>query len=261
MFKKPKTLRPTRPNPGVAMAYRIKLDKIIRSMRQDVEDWLLGVYETDKDDDGKPSTLPADLLRAGIAQLALRWTVQFDGLAPEYAGEFVSQAANNVDISFGAAIRKEGFTAQLIKTPEVKDALSAAIAENVALIRSIPSQYFTEIEGMVMRSVQMGGDIGTLKVELRKRYGITERRARLIARDQNEKATAVITRLRQKEVGVTEAIWHHSHGGKHPRVSHLEADGKRYNIDKGCWIDGEYIWPGQKINCRCFSVSIVPGFS
>ncbi|MFL9998458.1 phage minor head protein [Paraburkholderia sediminicola] len=110
----------------------------------------------------------------------------------------------------------------------------------------------------MMRSVQTGRDLGGLTDELQERYGITRRRAAFIAQDQNRKATATVTRVRQEGLGITEAIWLHSHGGRHPRKLHIEADGKRYPVSVGMYLDGAYTWPGREPNCRCVSRSIIP---
>ena len=86
--------------------------------------------------------------------------------------------------------------------------------------------------------------------------------AALIARDQNNKATATITRARQEDLGITHAYWIHSNGGKKPRPSHVKAGQEKtvYEVSKG-WFDpdeGEYIWPGMLINCRCVCKAILP---
>ena len=116
-----------------------------------------------------------------------------------------------------------------------------------------------------MRSVQTGRDLGSLSKELQERYGVTERRAALIARTQNNMATSAMQRARQTELGIEEAIWMHSHAGVTPRKTHLANDGKRYNIATG-WYDPDpkvrrHIWPSQIINCRCQSKPIIRGFS
>nr|WP_277347156.1 phage minor head protein [Collimonas pratensis] len=133
------------------------------------------------------------------------------------------------------------------------------MSEQVGLIKSIASQHLTEVQGLVMRSVADGRDLGTLAKGLEDRYGITKRRAALIARDQNNKATATITRVRQDSLGITEAVWMHSHAGKHPRPSHVAANGKRYTIKEGMYLDGVWTWPGREIGCRCISKSVIPG--
>jgi hypothetical protein len=40
-------------------------------------------------------------------------------------------------------------------------------------------------------------------------------------------------------------------------------NGKKYDVNKGMWDPAvnRYIFPGEEINCRCSSRSIIPGFS
>lgn len=114
-----------------------------------------------------------------------------------------------------------------------------------------------------MRSVQRGGDMGQLSKELQKEFGVTKLRAALISRDQNIKATSAFTRARQIELGITEAVWMHSHAGKEPRPTHVKMNGKRYNVTEGMYDPAEKrnISPGELINCRCTSKSVIAGFS
>lgn len=116
-----------------------------------------------------------------------------------------------------------------------------------------------------MRGVQTGRDLAQITTDLQEQHGVTRRRAAFIARDQSNKATASLTRARQIEAGLTEAIWVHSGGGKEPRPSHLKAgrDKARYDIREG-WYDpheGKHILPGELINCRCVSRAVVKGFA
>jgi len=149
-------------------------------------------------------------------------------------------------------------------TPAAQDILDATISEQVALITNIGTQYLSGIETAVLQSVQRGGDLKYLSGELEQRYGIARRRAELIARDQNAKATANMTRARQDEIGITEAIWLHSGGGRHPRKEHVafsrgKLGGPVYDINKGAYLEGVWTWPGHEINCRCVSKPLIPG--
>jgi uncharacterized protein with gpF-like domain len=67
--------------------------------------------------------------------------------------------------------------------------------------------------------------------------------------------------VRQKELGITKAIWVHSGGGKHPRPEHVAFSGKEYDVEKGAYLEGKWTWPGFEINCRCTSRSVIPGFT
>ena len=70
-------------------------------------------------------------------------------------------------------------------------------------------------------------------------------------------------RARQVELGITEAVWRHSGAGKKPRPKHVAASGKRYDVAKGMKIGdkGQWVLPGEEINCRCTSESILPGIA
>ena len=114
-----------------------------------------------------------------------------------------------------------------------------------------------------MRSIQRGGDLGAMVKEIETQFGVTRKRAAFIAMDQNNKATAIITRVRQQELGIDTALWLHSAGGREPRVSHVKNDGKPYKIAEG-WYDPDVkkrIWPGELPRCRCVGKPIVEGFS
>jgi F like protein len=202
---------------------------------------------------------------AGIArQLGRKWNDRFARLANELAGHFAKAVGRRVDTALAYYLRRSGFAIRFSLTQAQAEALEATTAANVALIKSISSQHATAVEGAVMRSIQTGKDVAGLARELREIGGVTRRRALFIARDQNAKATATITRVRQQELGITTARWLHSGGGKEPRPSHVKAgrDRVEYDVAKG-WFDpdeGRFIQPGELINCRCTSVSIIPGF-
>lgn len=205
--------------------------------------------------------LPADELQALMSDVGEYWLARFDEAAPRLARFFAKGSAMRTDAQLRTILRDGGFSVKLQMTPEVLDVVRAAVHENVSLIKSIPQQYLKNVEGAVMRSVQTGRDLHTLTNHLQKQYGVTRRRAAFIARDQNNKATAVIQNARQRQIGITQAVWIHSHGGKTPRRTHLANDGKTFDVAKG-WYDpdvGEYILPGQLPNCRCVMKSIIPG--
>lgn len=212
--------------------------------------------------------LPAESLGATLSGLDVEWTARIDAMAPKMADWFAKAADERSRSAMRKILKDGGVTVRSPvpgMTKKMQDVLRATVQENVSLIRSIHRQYHTEVEGLVMRSVTTGRDLKTLTDELEHRYGVTRRRAELIARDQNNKATAVISRVRQQAAGITQAVWLHSHGGREPRKTHLANSGKVYDVAKG-WFDPDpkvrkRIWPGELINCRCVAKPIVPGFS
>jgi SPP1 gp7 family putative phage head morphogenesis protein len=143
--------------------------------------------------------------------------------------------------------------------------VDATVAENVSLIRSIPEKYLGDVQTSVMQSVKAGRDLATLSKDLRKNYGVSYRRAALIARDQNNKATSALMRVRQVDLGLEKGVWLHSHAGKEPRPTHLANHGKKFDLKEG-WFDPDprvrkRILPGELINCRCVWKPVVPGLT
>jgi len=258
---KQKTIAATHPNAGVEADYRRRLQALIDEMNTSLLHWIKAAYRASPPEMAEDRTA-ADEINAALSKLAKRWQGRFDELAPRLARLFAGAATDRADKAFASALRRGGFTVKFKPTPAVKDAYAASVNENVALIKSIASEHLTDVQGMVMRSVAQGRGLETLAKDLRERFDVPRKRAAFIARDQNNKATAVITAARQREIGVTQARWVHSTGGRHPRPSHVKAgkDGLIYDVTKGALIDGEYIFPGQLPNCRCLSRSIIPGF-
>jgi uncharacterized protein with gpF-like domain len=217
---------------------------------------------------GTPKVVQQLAHDAGVASIKQRlkmwgdrWARKFDALAPKIAKQFATKNFAAAETSFKAALRDAGFTVQFKPTRASMDAYRSVIAENVGLIRSIPQQYLTNVQSLVWQSVQRGSDMSALSVKLRQQYGVTVRRAALISRDQNAKAKATIENTRRQQLGIRQAIWQHSHGGKEPRPAHVEMNNKIFDLAKGMWDpdEKEFVLPGQLINCRCTSRAIIPG--
>jgi SPP1 gp7 family putative phage head morphogenesis protein len=260
--KTDKVLTAVRPNAGIEAAYRDKLLALVDDMNKSIAYWLRAAYRANEPVMAQDRT-PADELRDAIRKLAKRWQRNFDQAAEEIAENFSRSVAERSSGALMAILKKAGFTVKFKMTPAMRDIMQATISQQVSLIKSIPSQHFTNIEGLVMRSVQKGGDLAQLTKDLREQFGVTRRRAVIIARDQNNKATSSMTRARQDELGISEAIWVHSGAGKHPRPTHVAMSGKTYDVRKGMWDPAvnRWIFPGEEINCRCISRSVIPWFS
>jgi SPP1 gp7 family putative phage head morphogenesis protein len=224
--------------------------------------WLRAAYRANEPVMAQDRT-PADELRDAIRKLAKHWQKTFDEAALAMAEYFSRAVAERSSGALMAILRKAGFTVKFKMTRAMRDITAATVVQQDSLIKSIPRQYFTNIEGLVMRSVQTGRDLGQRTKDLQEQFGVTRRRAAFIARDQNNKATASMTRARLDELGITQAIWVRSGAGKHPRPTHLAMNGTKYDVNKGIWDPAvkRWIFPGEEINCRCFCRSVIPGFS
>lgn len=269
-----KVLRPIHANAGIRAAYRKRLLALTNEMLDSYRHWVLAAYKR------TPPKMAADAsryskkqkARTGLAsremerelrKLGRRWEDRFDDAALRMAGWFAKSTAERTDGALKHILDKGGWTVPFTMTPAMRDVLNATVAENVSLIKSIPQQFHTQVEGLVMRSVTAGRDLSELSTELSERFGVTRRRAEFIAIDQNNKATAALRKARELEIGLEDGIWLHSHAGKKPRKTHLANNGKRFSIREG-WYDPavrKKIMPGELPRCRCTWRVVVKGFS
>ncbi len=259
---KPKVLRPVLPDAGLEVEYRKKMRAWMDCMHDSVMHWIKVAYRKNEPEMAQDA-VPAVELQKAVRKLIRRWKRNFNEAAPLLAKWFATKAYKRSDRRLQKILKDAGISVQFKMTKAQRDIFHATVNQNVSLIKSIPSQYLTQVEGLVMRSVQVGGDLSALTHQLEKHFGVTNKRAALIARDQNLKATGALNRARQIELGIDEAIWVHSHAKKKPRPTHLKMDGKKFKVIKGMWDSHEKAWvhPGQLIHCGCFSRSIIKGFS
>lgn len=133
--------------------------------------------------------------------------------------------------------------------PWLQDQLKLFASQNSQLITSLPDEELERVSGIVERGLQEGKQYKEVAKEIKKSFGITARRAKLIARDQTKKLNSSLTRLRQQELGVEEYIWQTVQDGR-VRETHQANDGKKFRWDTPPKITGH---PGNDVNCRCIA--------
>lgn len=260
------TGKPLNPPDLPEARYRQQLDKMVQAMSATTERELRRLYRTSE---AKALGLAMDASFANMAaRLVKRLIERFTALFTDKAGGLANALANGIsrqsavglgqslkDVSGGVTLKTD------VVSGAVADVVTASVKQNVALIKSIPREYFLEIEGATMRSIQTGRGMADLQPFLEKRFDITKKRAALIARDQTSKATTAINQARMQGLGVKKFKWLHSYGGKEPRPLHKDVlNGNIYSFDDLPVIDertGERGLPGQLINCRCRMVPVI----
>ena len=154
-----------------------------------------------------------------------------------------------------------------VDEPWLSDQLNLFASQNAKLITSLPEQELERVSGIVERGLQEGKTYTDVQAEIKKTFGISDRKARLIARDQTAKLNGSLTRLRQESIGVKEYRWQTS-GDERVRNSHAVLDGKLCKWDDptvyldekdGKWkkrssIGAEKLHPRRASNCRCEAI-------
>lgn len=138
---------------------------------------------------------------------------------------------------------------------ELRAALDVFEATNISLIRSIPQQAVSQLQGKIVEAVRRGSTLKQLQAQVREEFDITDRRAKLIARDQIGKLNGQLTELRQEQIGVTEYVWRGILDARE-RPEHVAREGKVFSWAKPP-DDGH---PGEPINCRCTAEPVLPSW-
>ena len=189
--------------------------------------------------------------------------------AKSVASGFMSRINRNNDTSTRKNLKNSvGVDLQSqIRHEDINDYLDVAIRNNVALIKSIKTDYMKDIGDVLRKNVLDGGRSTDLITQIKKRGQVTENKAKFIARDQTARANADLTELRSKALGSTTYTWSGSMDERE-RTTHKAMEGKLckwsdptvYSDDNGqTWkkrsaIGAVELHPGKDYNCRCVSL-------
>ena len=235
-----KLLRQVKPNKGVEVEYRKRLEKLINAMDKSVMYWILADY----------GNRTAKEMAKAIQKRIKQWTKIFGDKADEIALWFATTVKKHTENGFRTSLREQ----DIYRSPTIpEDTLEAVKLENKELIKSIPEKYFIGISTIALMAVMYDWDKDRLEAEIEKRHGITERRAKIIASDQNHKSSMLFKSALCEKMGIRYGVWTYTYLSKVPRETHLEMNGTLFDLEKGCYDKkvGEYIFPGQLINCSC----------
>jgi uncharacterized protein with gpF-like domain len=178
--------------------------------------------------------------------------------------EAITKAVDEVTLVAGISTTKSFFHADL------PDIVKMEIRKNVELIAELETKELDQIYDLVLKSVMEGRNLGGLRAALQSQFNMTKERAAQISRFQHNNATAMLTRIRQEELGIKEAMWIYSNVACaiHPKdptpkeikrdAAHRAANGKLYDVSKGMYLNRKWTWPGCEEGCKCISRSILP---
>lgn len=268
--KKYKRGKPLHYNISDQLQYAGELRRLVEKMRNETEREIKKFF-------GTPVAEKYFIADAGIADSAQsminKLKSKFFKIFSEKAFEFTEKMAEKtvrssaiaLESSFEKLVESRAINMNFIPK-ELKQGIKSVINENVSLITGISEEYFKNITSAVMTSITTGGGVDSLIKNLKRKYELTDTKARNIAFDQTRKAYNAINKQRMTAVGYDEFEWLHSGGGMHPRKSHLAMNGKIYSFDKLPVINQEQVdkgyeapvhgIPGQAINCGCTMIPV-----
>lgn len=132
-----------------------------------------------------------------------------------------------------------------------QDYIKSRIETNTTLIKNLKSQYIEELNIELKYSYEQGRPSSQLAKEIERRFGITKRRAKLIARNETKNTNSQLNKKQAMELGFGNPRWQTMMDGRE-RPEHAKHNGKEYQFGVGLPDgDGGKEEPGDAINCRC----------
>ena len=218
-------LQTLRPSKIIAIKYAREILALVIKMIRDYHEIVTTYREKKYQIAGDSPTWLTTEIEARLKSLGSEWEQRFKEFAESKSPEFVNKILRQSDLQIKSALKNymsaESFTlfGDSLST-QVKQIVKANIAENVALIKSIQSQYSERISGDVYRAITGRGTLKDLIRTIKSGGNITMRRAKLIAGDQTRKVFTTITSAKLNQYGVTQYEWVHTNAGKTYRDYH-----------------------------------------
>jgi len=205
-----------------------------------------------------------------MRELQDRWRQAFGVKADQIARQWVALSSAHAKERLEASIaRSLGIDmTHVFDDDAVRDAATLMSNQARALITSIPEEYLAKVQQAVTHNyLQVPLPEGKSLTEyIQDLAGVTETRARLIARDQTSKINVAVNQARQTSIGIVKYTWRTAKdyrvvgtpGGMYPEGNavhgnHYKREGQTFRWDNPP-ADGH---PGYAINCRCYPEPII----
>lgn len=143
----------------------------------------------------------------------------------------------------------------IVREEDLDDVLRTIVARNSSLIKSLSDDAVKRVEQATYQAFTQGQTVKQLQSRLKEEFGMLDRRAELIARDQMSKANADFNRVRHQQAGIDEYDWSTSKDER-VRKRHVKLEGKRYKYGQTTGAEGG-LAPGVPVRCRCTARAVV----
>lgn len=247
----------------IGIQYNAKLQRLVKQVKADISKEIMPLVRQlapEYTQDAVATTDAwSDLITNAMSFLFAKWqNERVSAGAQRIASEFVQASVKKSERDMKKSVGIDVFSGS--KT--MQDYLHASAQQNAQLIKSIPAKYLEEVQTLVMGNMRSGMRPGYIEKALQEQFGVTQRRAKMIARDQTSKIQGELNRKQQQGAGFTHFRWLTSHDS---RVRH-DHDVFEHRVTK--YGKGVYLWsdlplekgvpvsPGSPINCRCTAIPV-----
>jgi len=242
-----------KPSPATLLAYRRALRNLAARYADAGRETLfpvLGEFAAEADSSVRTDARGRD----GVIR-SLRRTV-VDLTKPARLRRLTRDTASRSERHARAELQKLGIRLKDTR-PELAPLIERWRERNVSLIRSLFGRQLSQLEKLLARGE--GLSVSVLRDRIEERFGVTESKADLLARDQTLKLNGQLTERLQISTGIEEYVWTTS-GDERVRDSHAALDSTRQRWDTPPVVsdDGRSEHPGGDYQCRCTAFPVLP---
>lgn len=236
--------------------YYAALRSILAEMAKEARESIVPLYQADMLIKRTQRALTGDadpfwfsrlsVLRMALVRIASNTVdriLNLEGL--RHTENFMAAAKRALGIDLRAVVRQE----------DIEAYVREAVGRNTSLIQGFADDLQKRIEQTVYSNGIAGNSVATLRKSLQEQFGFSDRRAKLIARDQMGKFNSDLNRIRQTQAGLTSYVWSTSHDER-VRERHRKLDGKTYKWGEATGAE-QGLPPGQPVQCRCIARGVV----
>lgn len=248
----------------IGIDYNAKLQRLVRQIKADIAKEIMPLVRMLAPEYTQDAVATqdawSDQIMAAMRFLFGKWqNERVNAAADRLAGEFVQAALKKSERDMKRSVGVDVFSGS--KT--MQDYLLASAQQNAQLIKSIPAKYLEEVQTLVMANMRSGMRPGYIERALQEQFGVTQRRAKFIARDQTAKIQGELAEKQQQDAGFEYFRWLDSEDQR-VRHRHREIANKVTAYGPGVYKwsnlplsqDGVPIKPGSDYNCRCTAVPV-----
>lgn len=272
MAKKPKTINLLKTPRAVELEYYKQLKQLANEMKKDINETILPILENVSLDSKYTKDVGVTDLLSALNILQGKYSNTF-AFASRVANSVVSRLLNMGNDKFRKTLESAYGVdvGRMINQNKLNDLVALQRRKQEVLIKSIPAQFFNQIEMIIQNGVSGNKTYKDIAKEIKgisgisSVYGKLDSRIKTIARNEISTINANLNNARAESAGITRATWQTSGDervrGINPKDSqdHESLDGEEFDIKVGLRDprSGEMVTPGSEINCRCQAIYIV----
>lgn len=278
------TLRGTPMRVNEAFSNRMANDaeKMVRKMHLDVSSQVNGLFGTSTAKQSIPDK-PEEITTESVAmdasisvkskhlmnKLIRKWEKSFNLFGDNFSKKMVDTVSNQSakDLKKSTEKLSGGMN---IKTDSLsdrtRDIIIASTDESASLMKTIASDYTTEVKEAVLRSISTNtGSLTSLREAINEtlqgKYKTYRNKAKNNALDQTRKAYSNIAASRMRDVGLDKYVWRPSGGAQKPNHYHRNTlAGNTYSLSNPPVIDQRTKTkgkPGDWYGCGCYMEPVI----